>query len=402
MTMTALATATNAPARSLWRFAEGETQLNHGSFGGVPVAILNAQQALKDEMEGDPVRWFCTLPDRVARARVEIASILGVPSDRLAMVPNASAGMSVVYSSMAGRERINVMTTNHGYGAVVMGAERLARRTGGHSAIVAIPLGASDEDIVGRVDDALSSNPTDLLVIDQITSGSARLLPTGKICDVAHDHGAVIAIDGAHAPGVLSEPVEEKADFWVGNLHKFWCAPRGAAVLVRNNPDLEVMPLIDSWGARDPFPARFDYQGTLDSTAWLVSPTAWNYLDETVAGPASTITPRNWPPMPSRSSPMPSPGTASAHRCLMWGIQSGLCGCSRSPAGQGAGPGITTVWMLCACRSSTPRGLHWPSPSSRARGICAFPRTPTPPPPTSSTWPITGSPSWPTSSESSE
>lgn len=285
MTMTALATATNAPARSLWRFAEGETQLNHGSFGGVPVAILNAQQALKDEMEGDPVRWFCTLPDRVARARVEIASILGVPSDRLAMVPNASAGMSVVYSSMAGRERVNVMTTNHGYGAVVMGAERLARRTGGHSATVAIPLGASDEDIVGRVDDALSSNPTDLLVIDQITSGSARLLPTGKICDVAHDHGAVIAIDGAHAPGVLSEPVEEKADFWVGNLHKFWCAPRGAAVLVRNNPDLEVMPLIDSWGARDPFPARFDYQGTLDSTAWLVSPTAWNYLDETVGWP---------------------------------------------------------------------------------------------------------------------
>ncbi len=280
--MPELVTATGDPARSLWRFADGETQLNHGSFGGVPVKVLETQQLLKDAMEADPVRWFCGLPEQVARARLEVASILGVSDDRLALVPNVSGGMSVLFSSLMGRGPINVTTTKHGYGAVVMGAQRLARRSGGTGTIVDLPLGSDDDEILSRIDETLATQATDLLVVDQITSGTACRLPVEQICEVAHDHGSLVAVDGAHAPGVLDRPVPDNADVWVGNLHKFWCAPRGSAALVLNNSGLDLAPLIDSWGAPDPFPTRFDYQGTLDATAWLAAPSAWHYLEETI------------------------------------------------------------------------------------------------------------------------
>jgi isopenicillin-N epimerase len=282
MSVPELTTTAGVPARSLWRFAANETQLNHGSFGGVPVAVLETQRRLKDAMETDPVRWFCELPERVAQARLQVASILGTPDKSLALVPNASGGMSVLYSSLMGRGPVNVATTNHGYGAVVMGARRLARRSGGTAFTINLPLGGDDSDVVSLIEQTLTDHAVDLLIIDQITSATAREFPVDQICEVAHANDCIVAVDGAHAPGVLEQPVVEKADVWVGNLHKFWCSPRGAAALVLNNPDLELAPLIDSWGALEPFPSRFDYQGTLDVTSWLAAPVAWRHLDRVI------------------------------------------------------------------------------------------------------------------------
>src|SRR5690606_18445041 len=54
-----------------------------------------------------------------------------------------------------------------------------------------------------------------------------------------------------------------------------------AAVVTRGDGQ-ELFPIIDSWGARSPFPERFDHNGTLDITAWLTAPFAWRHLEETI------------------------------------------------------------------------------------------------------------------------
>jgi isopenicillin-N epimerase len=90
-------------------------------------------------------------------------------------------------------------------------------------------------------------------------------------------------VDGAHAPGLLAAPLTGvTCDFWVGNLHKWGCAPRGTAALVARGPLRDrLYPLIDSWGAPDPYPDRFDQQGTLDATAYLAAPTALDFVERT-------------------------------------------------------------------------------------------------------------------------
>ena len=279
---TPLELADGTPALALWALDRGLRHLNHGSFGGVPHAALQHQAALQQEMERAPVSWFPALPDRVAAVRAELATLLGVEVDRLALVPNASAGASVVFGSLALSPGAEVLVTDHGYGAVTMGAARAARRVGGRLVTAEVPLAAEEDEAFAAVWAAVTER-TELIVLDHITSPTARLLPVGRICAEARRRGIRTLVDGAHAPLLLESPVAEaQADVWVGNLHKYGCAPRGTAVLVARPEVADLLfPLIDSWGADLAFPERFDHQGTLDLTSWLAAPTALRLVEDT-------------------------------------------------------------------------------------------------------------------------
>jgi isopenicillin-N epimerase len=137
-----------------------------------------------------------------------------------------------------------------------------------------VPLAATDEEIVEIVRDGLRPGRTRLLVIDQLTSPTARLFPVAAVVGMARERGVPVLVDGAHAPGMLPVDVTAVgADFWVGNLHKWGYAPRGTAALVVAPPWRErIEPLVVSWEQDAGFPARLEWQATADYTAWLSAP----------------------------------------------------------------------------------------------------------------------------------
>jgi isopenicillin-N epimerase len=264
-----------------WTLAPDVVHLNHGSYGGVPRIAQEAQAAFRAVMDENPCGWFSDLPERVATARHQIAEFLGAAAESTALVPNASAGASVVFDSVPCWQGMEIVTTDHAYGAVLMGAQRLARKWSGSVKAVHVPLGASDDDAYDAVCGALTDN-TALIVIDHITSATARHLPAGRVAAEGRRRGIPVLVDAAHAPGLLAAPLAGiEADFWIGNLHKFACAPRGAAALVASGPLAHrLYPLIDSWLSPEPFPVRFDQQGTLDVTSYLAAPVAFASIQE--------------------------------------------------------------------------------------------------------------------------
>lgn len=274
--------ADGRPAAEAWSLHPGERHLNHGSFGAVPVVAQREQQRLREEMDRSPVLWFATLPGKVAAARTAVAGFLRVAPEDLALVPNASGGASVVYANVPLRPGAEILVTDHGYGAVTMGAERLARRRGATVRTAHVPLDADEEQAYAALVAELSE-ATGLIVLDHITSATARRMPVERIAAVARERGIPLLVDGAHVPGLLADPMAGlDCDFWIGNLHKFGCAPRGTAALVARGPlREELYPLIDSWGAADPFPDRFDTQGTMDATSYLAASAATDFIETT-------------------------------------------------------------------------------------------------------------------------
>lgn len=269
-------------ARTAWPLAHRVLHLNHGSFGAVPSVALAAQSELRDAMESAPVPWFISLPARLAEARRELSARLAVPEESLTLVPNASAGASVVYNSLTLDSGSEVLVTNHGYGAVTMGAERMAERHGASVRTIDIPLSSSAAEVVESVVSSFSTS-TKLLVIDQITSPTAMVWPVSDIALEARARGIRVLVDGAHAPGLLDDPtIGLAADYWIGNFHKWGCAPRGTAGLVaRPEVAQDLFPLIDSWGAPYAYPERFDHQGTLDLTSYLAATVSWDFIEST-------------------------------------------------------------------------------------------------------------------------
>ncbi|MFJ4175498.1 aminotransferase class V-fold PLP-dependent enzyme [Microbacterium sp. NPDC089696] len=268
-------------ARDAWPLDPEVIHLNHGSFGAVPTAVVAHQDALRRRADLSPVEWFPRIAERVREARERTAPFVGARADDTVFVPNASAAATVVYNALRLEAGDEILVTDQGYGAITMGAERLARRFGATVRTVSLPLLASDDEVVQLFADALTPR-TRLIVVDQITSPTARLLPTRRIADRAAEQGVRTLVDGAHAPGLIADAAAfGGGDWWFGNMHKWPCAPRGSALLVTTASDRdELWPLIDSWAARDPYPTRFDTQGTIDATTYLATPTAIDFVED--------------------------------------------------------------------------------------------------------------------------
>jgi isopenicillin-N epimerase len=264
-----------AGASLLFSLDPAISYLNHGSLGAVPIPVQRTQQRLRDELEANPIRFFAQgLQERLTDARRRVADFLGADPDGTALVGNATTGVSIVLNSVPTGPGDEIVMTDHGYGAVTLAVDRTCRATGATPRTVHLPLHATDVEAVEAIRTALRPGRTRLLIVDEVTSPTARLLPMAALVAAAREVGVPVFVDAAHAPGML--PVEVAAldaDFWVGNLHKWAYAPRGAAALcVAPRWRDRVEPLVVSWEQPGGFPRAVEWQGTLDYTPYLAAP----------------------------------------------------------------------------------------------------------------------------------
>jgi isopenicillin-N epimerase len=267
--------------------------LNHGSFGACPRPVLEAQSALRARLEADPVRFMVKeLEPLLDAARERLAAFVGARARDLAFVTNTTAGVNALLASFPFRAGDEVLVTDHTYPACRNAAEVWARRAGARFATVPLPLRVSGPgEVVERIVRAVTPK-TRLALLDHVTSASALVFPVAELVRELHARGVEVLIDGAHAPGMLALDLDALgADYYVGNLHKWGCTPKGSAMLwVREDHQAAVHPLVTSHGIastrtdRSRFHLEFDWVGTEDPTAILAVPAALDFLGGLLPG----------------------------------------------------------------------------------------------------------------------
>lgn len=260
--------------------------LNHGSFGACPAPVFEAYQAWQRELEKQPVEFLGRRAGTLlAESRQKLAEYLHTSRDNLVYVTNATHGLNIIARSLQLEPGAEILASDHEYGALDRTWRFLTQKKGTVyiNRPILVPL-TSHQDFVEQFWSGVTPH-TRIIFLSHITSPTALVFPIKAICDRARSAGILTVIDGAHAPGQIPLDLEDLGcDFYSGNLHKWLCAPKGAAFLYAR-PEVQsfLEPLIVSWGweSEQPGPSTFvdhhEWLGTRDISAFLSVPAAIDY-----------------------------------------------------------------------------------------------------------------------------
>ena len=288
--------------RQHWLLDEDITFLNHGSFGACPRVVLAEQTRLREEMEREPVRFLWReIEQRIDAARSVLARFVGADADDVAFVTNATGAVNSVVRSLELQAGDEVLIPNHGYNACRNVLEEAARRSGARVVVAAVPFPIDGPEAVTAAVLGAVTVRTRLVLIDHITSPTALVFPVEEIVRTLEARGIPVMVDGAHAPGMLPLNLRELgASYYTGNLHKWVCAPKGAAfIFARRDRRAGLHPATLSHGYNTPregrsqFHDEFDWQGTVDVTAWLSVPAAIAFCEGLMPGGFPALMRRN-------------------------------------------------------------------------------------------------------------
>jgi isopenicillin-N epimerase len=270
------------PDASAWTIDPDLAYLNHGGFGATPVAVLAAQREWRAAMERNPVGFLVRrLPELLESVRSRVAAFLGADPEGVVFVDNATTGMQTVIAQVRLAAGDEVLTTDHCYPAVLAQLQRAVAAAGARLRIAPVPLPAeSSASVTAAVLSGLSIR-TRLVVIDHVASCSGLVFGVEEIAARCRGQGVPVLVDGAHAAGMLPVDVGRiGADFWVGNMHKWVCAPKASAVLYAGPRWRDALrPLVASHGLYQGYQPAFDWTGTRDPSAVLAVPAALDLFD---------------------------------------------------------------------------------------------------------------------------
>jgi isopenicillin-N epimerase len=285
-----------------WLLDPSVAYLNHGSFGAAPRVVLEKQQELQRRMEKEPVLFLVReLEPLMDAVRTDLGRLIGATLDDLAYVPNATSGVNAVLRSLEFTRGDELLVTTQEYNACRNVLDYIASRSGASVKPIDIPFPIrSPQQVIDAVMGSVTS-ATRLLLIDHITSQTAVIMPVRHIVAELNARGIDTIIDGAHVAGQIPVNIREiGCAYYTGNLHKWVCAPKGAAFLyVREDRREEIHPIVISHGLnstrtdRSRFHLEFDWPGTFDPTAFLAAGESLRFIPSLVPGGWPEVMRRN-------------------------------------------------------------------------------------------------------------
>jgi len=354
--------------------------LNHGSFGACPRDILEAQSALRDDLERRPAEFMIAkLPGMLAEVRAALGRFAGADPEGFVFVRNATYGVNAVARSWDLRPGDEILTTDHSYGACRKALEFIAPRRGARLVVARVPFPIDGPDAVADAVLGAVTARTRLALLDHVTSPTALVFPLERLVPALRERGVESIVDGAHALGMLPLALDRLgAAAYTANAHKWLCAPKGAAILhVRSDLRRRIRPLVishgyDSGAEAVQFRDEWDWTGTDDPTSWLMIPACLRWLE--------ALLPGGWPALMEHNHAQALRGRAILLECLGLAepCPASMIGSTASVPLPAAAPGspverlepeALTAWARA--RGVEPVFFHWPGPVGRMVRVSA-------------------------------
>jgi L-cysteine/cystine lyase len=208
--------------------------LNTGLAGPLPAEAAAAM----DELAGWQVRTgrahpddYPALLDRLGEARAGIAAILATDVGSIALTRATTEGMNIAAWSIDWQPGDRIVTTSQEHAGCLGPLIAVRDRFGLELDIADIGDGGDDDRTVAAIAAAIRPQ-TRLVALSHVLWTTGARLPIARVAALAHEHGAVVAIDGAQAVGAVPVSVGEiGADFYALSGQKWLLGPEGTGAL---------------------------------------------------------------------------------------------------------------------------------------------------------------------------
>jgi isopenicillin-N epimerase len=259
-----------AEMRRQWLLAADHVNLNCGSVGCTPLPVLRAmiEHVLECEEFREPsYPWFGYEENERLRKTIDaLAAFVNADHDELALVRNATEANNIIANGIDMKPGEEVLMTDQEHPGGYCPWDVKAARYGIKINKVALPKPPrSTEEVVELFERAMTPK-TRMIFFSHITTATGVILPAKEICAVARRHGALSAVDGAHAIGQIPLNLHDMGcDFYGSSPHKWLMAPKGTGFLyIREERLKDLWPhtATANWNNYELKAYRFSWIGT--------------------------------------------------------------------------------------------------------------------------------------------
>lgn len=233
--------------RSQYNLQTDFINLESGYYNIIPQPTLEKYQQHIREVNRLGAYYMRTVQQENKQKMVEkLAHLLDCPIDELIITRNTTESLDMVIGGYPWQKGDEAVFAYQDYGAMQDMFDLMVKKHGIVNKRISIPNHPkNDEELVDLYAKAITSK-TKLLMIPHIVNITGQILPVRKICDMAHEKGVEVMVDGAHAVAHFQFSIKDlNCDYYGSSLHKWLAVPLGAGILQIKKQHIEkIWPLL--------------------------------------------------------------------------------------------------------------------------------------------------------------
>lgn len=244
---------------------EGRVYLNNGTLGPSPAVVVDA-------VIEHTRRVAQTFPPGVAwdDLKAGLAELLGGDAEGFVFPRNTTEAMNFIANGIELEAGDEVVSTDHEHIGGLEPWKLVTRRRGAQLTIARLPVPAESDEALLEAVWAATSPRTRVVCVSHVTFTTGTVLPIPALARRCREAGIILAVDGAHPPGMMQVDLGEvSGDFYASSPHKWLLAPQGSGLLYLTEPwRRRIWPTLASggWDDLDLGAHRLNHMGTFDES----------------------------------------------------------------------------------------------------------------------------------------
>ena len=180
------------------------------------------------------------------KAAARLAALAGCSAEELIITRNTTESLDLAIGGQNWNPGDEAIMAEQDYGAMLDMFVQVKDRYGVVNKIISVPNHPKDDEEIVDIYRKAITPKTKMILVSHMINISGQILPIRKICDMAHEHGVQVMVDGAHAFAHIQYRIEDlHCDYYAASLHKWLSVPLGAGILYVNKTRIEnVWPLL--------------------------------------------------------------------------------------------------------------------------------------------------------------